>query len=84
MMITATELKMNVGRYLNRAAEEDVYVTRNGKVIATICSPARDKQAILDSLVGIAAAHPLTLSTWTISRTPCLPLPPKGKRRTIL
>ena len=61
MMITATELKANVGRYLERAATEDVYVTKNGKVIATISSPARDKQAILDSLVGIAESNPLTL-----------------------
>ncbi|MCL2084103.1 MAG: type II toxin-antitoxin system prevent-host-death family antitoxin [Oscillospiraceae bacterium] len=61
MLITSTELKANVGRYLNRAASEDVYVTRNGKIIATITSPARDKQAILDSLIGIAAANPLTL-----------------------
>ena len=61
MMITATELKSNVGRYLSRAASEDVYVTKNGKVIAAITNPARDKQALLDSLVGIAAANPLTL-----------------------
>ena len=61
MVITATELKANVGRYLNQAAKENVHVTKNGKVIATISSPARDKQSILDSLVGIAAANPLTI-----------------------
>ena len=61
MMITATELKANVGRYLNRAATENIHVTRNGKVIATIISPSRDKQALLDGLVGIAAANPITL-----------------------
>ncbi|MCL1819378.1 MAG: type II toxin-antitoxin system prevent-host-death family antitoxin [Oscillospiraceae bacterium] len=61
MVITATELKANVGRYLNRAAAENIHVTRNGKIIATISSPARDKQSILDGLAGIAAANPLTL-----------------------
>jgi len=61
MMVSTTELKANIGRYLSRAASEDVYVTKNGKVIATISNPVRDKQVILDSLVGIAAAHPLTL-----------------------
>jgi len=61
MVITATELKANVGRYLHQAAKENVHVTKNGKVIATISSPARDKQAILDGLVGIAAASPLTI-----------------------
>jgi len=61
MIITATELKANFDRYLNHVASEDIYVTRNGKVIATISSPARDKQAILDSLVGIAVAKPISL-----------------------
>jgi len=60
-MITATELKANVGRYLNRAAMENIHVTKNGRVIATITSPARNKQALLDGLAGIAAANPLTL-----------------------
>jgi antitoxin (DNA-binding transcriptional repressor) of toxin-antitoxin stability system len=61
MLITASELKANVGRYLTHAAIEDVYITKNGKFVATITSPKRDKQVILDSLVGIAADNPMTL-----------------------
>lgn len=34
MSITATELKNNLGRYLLLAAQEDVFITKNGKVIA--------------------------------------------------
>jgi antitoxin (DNA-binding transcriptional repressor) of toxin-antitoxin stability system len=61
MVINATELKANIGQYLNAALEDDVYIARNGKVIAKLSSPARDKQAILDSLAGIAAGNPLSL-----------------------
>jgi prevent-host-death family protein len=62
MVITATELKANVGQYLNFVSEqEEIYITRNGKVVAKLSSPAQDKQAILDSLVGIAAFNPVSL-----------------------
>lgn len=61
MIISATQLKTNTGRYLRRASTEDVFVTMNGKVIATISNPSRDKQALLDSLVGIASSSPVTL-----------------------
>jgi antitoxin (DNA-binding transcriptional repressor) of toxin-antitoxin stability system len=61
MVITATELKANIGRYLNAVSEDDVFITKNGKVIAKLSGPAQDKQAILDSLVGIAAHNPISL-----------------------
>lgn len=53
MIITATELKQNLGKYLLLAVEEDIYVTKNGKEIAKITSPVEDKIAMLDSMVGI-------------------------------
>ncbi|MDY5699569.1 MAG: type II toxin-antitoxin system prevent-host-death family antitoxin, partial [Lachnospiraceae bacterium] len=31
MSITATELKINLGKYLMLAKTEDIYITRNGK-----------------------------------------------------
>ena len=34
MSITATELKINLGKYLMLAETEDIYITRNGKVVA--------------------------------------------------
>jgi prevent-host-death family protein len=61
MVINATELKANIGHYLNAVSEDDVYITRNGKVVAKLSNSARDKQAILDSLVGIAAGNPVSL-----------------------
>jgi prevent-host-death family protein len=61
MIITATELKANMEQFLNSVSEDDVYITRNGKVVAKLSSPARDKQAILDSLAGITAENPVSL-----------------------
>jgi antitoxin (DNA-binding transcriptional repressor) of toxin-antitoxin stability system len=61
MVINAAELKANIGQYLNAVSEDDVYITRNGKVVAKLSSPVRDKQAILDSLAGITAGNPVSL-----------------------
>ena len=34
MSITATEFKTNFSKYLSLAAEEDIYITQYGKVVA--------------------------------------------------
>jgi antitoxin (DNA-binding transcriptional repressor) of toxin-antitoxin stability system len=54
MLITATELKANIGKYLDTASNEDIFISRKGKIIARISNPGRDKVVLLDSLVGIA------------------------------
>ena len=40
MSITATELKSNLGKYLLLAATEDIFITRNGKVVAKLQPPS--------------------------------------------
>ena len=50
--ITATELKLNLGKYLLLAATQDIYITRNGKTIAKLVSPYQDRVDIVDSLFG--------------------------------
>ena len=52
MSITATELRAHLGKYLLRAAFEDIYITQNGKVVARLTSPFQDKLDIVDSLYG--------------------------------
>ena len=42
MSITATELKMNLSKYLMLAEKEDIYITRNGKVVAKLTNPYAD------------------------------------------
>ena len=51
--ITATELKMNLGKYLMLAEKEDVYITRNGKVVAKLTNPFQDRVDMAKSLFGI-------------------------------
>ena len=53
MVITATELKRNLGEYLQLAAKEDIFITRSGKVIARLSNPQRDRIDIAKSLFGI-------------------------------
>lgn len=53
MSITATELKVNLAKYLFLAATQDIYVTKNGKVVAKLTSPYQDKVNIAESLIGV-------------------------------
>lgn len=53
MSITATELKNNLGKYLIMSASEDVFITRNGKVVAKLTNPHQDKVEMAKSLFGI-------------------------------
>lgn len=53
MSITATELKQNLGKYLLLSAQEDVFITKNGKVVAKLTNPYQDRVSIAQSLFGI-------------------------------
>jgi len=52
MSITATELKLNLGKYLLLAATEDIYITKNGTTIAKLVSPYQNKLTLVDELFG--------------------------------
>lgn len=56
MSITATELKMNLSKYLLLAAREDIYITKNGKIIAKLTNPYQDRVDMAKSLFGILPA----------------------------
>ena len=53
MIVTATEFKTNLGKYLELAVSQDIFITKNGKDIARLTSPSVNKLAVLDNLVGI-------------------------------
>ncbi len=53
MSITATELKQNLGKYLLLSAQEDIYITKNGKVIAKLTNPNQNRVDTAKSLFGI-------------------------------
>lgn len=52
MSITATELKNNLGKYLELALTEDIVVMKNGRAQAVLSSPYKTKTDILKSLRG--------------------------------
>ena len=53
MQITATEFKLNLGKYLNLVHTEDIWITRNGKMIAKMVNPnVPSVEAISGVLVG--------------------------------
>ena len=56
MSITATELKMNLSKYLMLAEKEDIYITRNGKVVAKLTNPYQDRVDMAKSLFGVLPA----------------------------
>lgn len=53
MSITATELKTNLSKYLLLSATEDIYITKNGKIISKLTNPFQERIDIAKSLFGI-------------------------------
>ncbi len=53
MSVTATELKNNLGKYLSLSEKEDIMITRNGKVVAKLSNPNKDRVETAKSLFGI-------------------------------
>ena len=50
MVITATEFKKNFGHYLDLVSTEDIWVTKNGKVVVRLVNP---NVSAVDSISGI-------------------------------
>ena len=50
MIITATEFKLNMGKYLDLVSKEDIFITRHGKTIAKIVNP---QISAVDSIRGL-------------------------------
>jgi len=55
MQVALSELKINVGKYVDYSVKEDIYITRNGKRVAKIISLKRDRMEDMKSLFGIAS-----------------------------
>lgn len=50
MIITATEFKTNFGKYLDMIQEEEIFITKNGKIVAKMVNP---NISAVDRLSGI-------------------------------
>jgi len=60
MVVTATNFKARIGHYLDNISENNIYISKNGKIIAKLSSPASEP-SILDSLVGIIPQNHISL-----------------------
>ena len=67
MEITLTELKGNLGKYVMMSRDEDILITKNGKIIARLTEPfsARkekiEKKRIAKELIGSAKGEYMSL-----------------------
>lgn len=52
MAITANELKNNLEKYLLYATKKDIFITKDGKIVAKLTSPYQNKIDIAESLFG--------------------------------
>ena len=53
LIITATEFKNKVGKYLKAAQEEDVIISKNGKYIAKLTTVKEYEYPATENLVGV-------------------------------
>ena len=56
MTVTATEFRASFGKYLKAVGEEDILITKNGKVVAQLSTPQQSKIEAIRSLTGIAGS----------------------------
>lgn len=53
MIITATELKRNLGHWMDVSATEDVYVERKGRLVTKLSNPYGSLVDVAESLAGV-------------------------------
>ena len=56
MTVTATEFKLNLGKYLALAETEDIFISKNGKVSVKLVSNNVDRVEAMQSLFGCIPA----------------------------
>ena len=58
MQITLTELKGNLGKYVEMSRDEDILITKNGKIVSRLTEPfakrkeKMEKKRIAKELIG--------------------------------
>ena len=51
--ISVSELKTNAGKYVTMAQSQEIFITKNGKLIARLTTAKPDKVAAAKALFGI-------------------------------
>lgn len=53
MVVSATELKKNLKKYLQLSATEDIFISKNGKIVFKLSNPYKDHVEATRALFGI-------------------------------
>lgn len=61
MIVSATEFKTNIGKYLALVDEEDILITKNGKNVARLTNIRDGKLSAIRSLRGVLKGADMTL-----------------------
>lgn len=61
MIVSATEFKTKIGKYLALVEEEDILITKNGKNVARLTSIRDCKLSAIRSLRGVLKDADMTL-----------------------
>lgn len=56
LQISLTDFKANAGKYVSMVEDQEIFITKNGKLVAKLVPPTRDKVEIAKSLFGILPA----------------------------
>ncbi|MBM6926618.1 type II toxin-antitoxin system prevent-host-death family antitoxin [Pseudoflavonifractor phocaeensis] len=54
--ISLSDLKVNPGKYVSMAQEQEIMITRNGKIIAKIVPAKQDKKAAWEQIKSVIGA----------------------------
>lgn len=55
--ISVSELKTNAGKYVTMAQSQDIFITKNGKLIARLTTAKPDKVVAAKALFGILPSN---------------------------
>lgn len=66
--ISVSDLKVNLGKYVGMAQEQDIFITKNGKVVAKLVTARPDKQASWDNITGIFRSPELRMTNEEIEQ----------------
>lgn len=51
--ISVSELKMNAGKYVTMAMDQDIMITKNGKVVAKLVTAKANKREAFQHFLGL-------------------------------
>lgn len=58
--ISVSDLKANTGKYVSMAQDDDIFITKNGKVVAKLVTAKVNKVESLDRLQNLFAGTKIT------------------------